>query len=108
MRILLSLYLSLFLSIVFAQDLSTDLPDAINKSFNKKFPRAENVNWELVDGNYKADFIYKEKQTYVEYNSEGNWVITITREDLKTVYTPVRNYLEEYYSKDKIILIEKA
>ncbi|MCF8368254.1 MAG: PepSY-like domain-containing protein [Bacteroidales bacterium] len=99
----------LFASSVFAQNENPrDVPEAVQKSFSRKFPRAENIQWDKVGDNYKADCFYKERGTYAEFTPEGEWVITITDLDLKTLYPPVQKYLDENFKKDKVIFAEKA
>ena len=80
----------------------------LNIQFSRKFPRAENVSWNKVDNNFKADCFYKDRSTYAEFTPEGEWVMTITDLDLKTLYPPVQRYLDENFKKDKVILAEQA
>jgi hypothetical protein len=85
-----------------------DVPEVVQKNFSKKFPRAENVSWDKVDNNYKADCFFKGRGTYAEYTPEGEWVQTVTDLDIKTLYPPVAKYLNENFKKDKVILAEQA
>jgi hypothetical protein len=86
----------------------SDIPETVQKSFNRKFPRAEDIAWEKVDTNYKADCFFNGRGTYAEFTPEGEWVMTITDLDLNTLYRPIQNYLDENFKRDKIIFAEEA
>jgi hypothetical protein len=98
--------LSLLLFSQSAADLN--IPDPVKKSFSRKFPRAEYVSWNKIEDNYKVDCYYKNRGTYAEFKEDGTLIITITDLDLKTLYPPIQKHLDENYSKDKVILAEKA
>jgi hypothetical protein len=85
-----------------------DVPEIVQKNFTKKFPRAENVSWDKVDNNYKADCFFRGRGTYAEYTPEGEWVQTVTDMDVKALYPPVEKYLIENFKKDKVVLAEQA
>ncbi len=109
MKIFALIFLFSFSITLIAQnESSSDVPEAVQKQFSRKFPRAENVSWDKVGENYKVDCFFKERNTYAEFLPTGEWVMTITDLDLKTLYTPVQKYLDENFNKDKIILAEKA
>ncbi len=90
------------------QPKDADVPAVVQKNFNKKFPRAENVSWDKVDGNYKVDCIFRGRISYAEFTPEGEWVQTVIDQDTKRLYPPIAKYINEHFKKDKIILAEKA
>lgn len=106
----LNILLILFFSVNLMGQTTKDpnVPDVVQKSFTRKFPRAEDISWDKVGDNYKVDCFYKDRGSYAEFSPDGSWIITITDLDLKTLYPPVQKYLDENFSKDKIILAEKA
>lgn len=100
----------IFLSgVLIAQsDLDPNVPEAVEKQFSRKFPRAENISWNQVEGNYKVDCFYRGRANYAEFTPEGEWVMTITDLDTKSLYPPIQRYLDENFKRDKVILAEKA
>lgn len=109
MKSLLSIFLSVIMLLSFGQaSFDKDVPDAVQKNFTKKFPRAENVSWDKVDNNYKADCFYKGRVTYAEFSPEGIWIQTVTDVDVKSIYPPIEKYLNENFKKDKVVLIEQS
>ncbi|MEZ5083595.1 MAG: PepSY-like domain-containing protein [Bacteroidales bacterium] len=94
---------------LFAQnEKPVDVPKDVISSFNRKFPRAENMQWDKVGDNYKVDCYYKGRGNYAEFTPQGEWVMTVTDLDLKTLYRPVQAYLDENFKKDEVIFAEKA
>ncbi|MCD4695392.1 MAG: PepSY-like domain-containing protein [Bacteroidales bacterium] len=109
MKIYSLTFLILFVGSVFAQNENhRDVPEAVLKSFSRKFPRAENIQWDKIGDNYKADCFFKDRGNYAEFTSEGEWVVTITDLDIKTLYPPIQKYLDENFNHDKVIFAEKA
>lgn len=109
MKIIYSLLLCVFTLSLYSQSAADlNIPAEVKKNFSKKFPRAENVSWNKVDDNYKVDCFFKYRATYAEFSEDGTLIITITDLDLKTLYPPIQKHLDQNYSKDKIILAEKA
>jgi hypothetical protein len=109
MKPILTSILILISGILIAQsDLDPNVPEAVEKQFSRKFPRAENVSWNEVEGNYKVDCFYRGRANYAEFTSEGEWVMTITDLDTKSLYPPIQRYLDENFKRDKVILAEKA
>lgn len=96
------------LSLFSQKTLDSEVPEIVQKNFNKKYPNAENVSWDKVDNNYKADCFYKDLITYAEFTPEGEWVQTIMEVDNRELFPPIEKYLDENYPKDKIIMAEKA
>lgn len=109
MKTLLTVILSFCLILVFGQvDNDLNVPEIVQKNFSKKFPRAENISWDKVDENYKVDCYYRERANYAEFSPDGTWIITITDLDIKELYPPIQRYLDENFSKDKVVMAEKA
>ena len=109
MRSFLSIFLSVIILTSFGQaSFDRDVPEVVQKNFNKKFPRAENVSWDKVNDNFKADCFFRGKGTYAEFTPEGEWVQTVTSMDPKALYPAVEKYLNENYKKDKVILAEQS
>jgi hypothetical protein len=109
MKPILTTVLIFISGILIAQsDLDPDVPEAVEKQFSRKFPRAENVYWNEVEGNYKVDCFYRGRANYAEFTPEGEWVMTITDLDTKSLYPPIQRYLDENFKRDKVILAEKA
>jgi len=109
MKIIYSLLLFVFSLSLFSQSAADlNIPEAVRKNFSRKFPRAENISWNKIDENYKVDCFFKYRATYAEFTNEGSLIITITDLDIKTLYPPIQKHLDENYSKDKVILAEKA
>lgn len=96
------------LSLFSQKIIDSEVPEVVQKNFNKKFPRAENVSWDKVDGNYKVDCFYKDLITYAEFKPEGEWVQTISEIDYGEMYPPVEKYIDENFPKDKIVIAEKV
>ena len=108
-KFIISTCISLMVFSAFAQmSNNKEIPDAVQKNFVKRFPRAENVSWDKVDNNYKADCFFRGRGTYAEFTPEGEWVQTVTEMDVKALYPPVEKYLSENYKKDKIVLAEQS
>lgn len=109
MKIIYTLLLFVFSLTVFSQSASDlNIPEEVKKNFSRRFPRAENISWNKIDENYKVDCFFKTRATYAEFTKEGSLIITITDLDIKTLYPPIQKHLDENYSKDKVILAEKA
>jgi hypothetical protein len=86
----------------------SDVPEVVEKSFKRKFPNAQNVSWDKVEGNYKADCYFRNRATYAEFTPEGEWVLTVTSRDPKTLSRPIQDYLAANFAKDKILFAEEA
>lgn len=108
MRWLLILIFSGCFSLFGQITMDRGVPEIVQKNFSRKFPGAENVSWDKVDSNFKADCFYRDRGTYAEYTPEGEWVMTITDLDLKTLYRPIENYLDENFKGDKVLFAEEA
>lgn len=109
MKSIISAILFVLTFSLFAQSQSDEsVPEVVRKNFSKKFPRAENVSWQEVDNNYKADCFFRGRGTYAEYTAEGEWVQTVTDMDVKNLYPPIERYINENFKKDKIVFVEKA
>jgi hypothetical protein len=109
MKLIFPFALLLLTLSITAQNLSEqDVPEVVQKSFSRKFPRAENVSWNQVGENYKVDCFYRGRANYGEFTPEGEWVVTVTDLDTKTLYAPIQRYLDENFKRDKVILAEKA
>jgi len=85
-----------------------DIPEEVEKNFNRRFPNAQNVSWDKVDGNYKADCFFRNRATYAEFTPDGEWVTTVTDRDIRTLSRPILNYLDANFKKDKILFAEEA
>lgn len=87
---------------------NVNVPDNVVKSFNKRFPMAKDVSWDKVDTTYKADFYYKERLSYAEFDIRGEWVKTIIDQDIYDLYPPVERYISENFGKYKLLFVEKV
>ena len=109
MKYLVILFSFVFTITIFAQEqYDSNVPEAVQKNFSKKYPRADNVSWDKVENNYKADFYIKGWNNYAEFTSEGEWVQTIAEVDPRDLYPPIEKYLDENFPKDEIVIVEKA
>jgi hypothetical protein len=88
--------------------LTVDIPPAIAKKFNSRFSNAKDVKWETNEGNWKANFTYRENPTVAEYNDSAQWIMTIVELDVKNIYAPVQRTLDKEYSDYKVTFAEKA
>lgn len=106
---LLSLFtVFLCLSAIAQNSQESDIPQVVEKSFNRKFPNAQNVSWDKIDGNYKADCFFRNRATYAKFTPDGEWVITVTDRDPRTLSKPILNYLDANFKKDKILFAEET
>ena len=54
---------------------STDIPEDVLSSFNSNFPDVKNVEWELENKTYEAEFMQNDKEMSASLNESGEWVI---------------------------------
>lgn len=88
--------------------LTVDIPPTVAKKFNSRFSSAKNVTWETQEGNWVANFTYRDNPTYTEYTDSAQWVMTIVELDTKNIYAPVQRALDKDYTNYRVTYAEKA
>lgn len=88
--------------------LTAEIPPTIAKKFNSRFARAEDAAWEKGEGEWVADFYYRDLPTKAIYTDSAQWVMTVVDLDIKNLYAPVQRYIDENYQEYKIIAAKKA
>ena len=61
-------------STLFAQD----VPSSVMKAFESKFPKAEETEWDMNDGNYEANFYDNNLSKTARFSEKGTYVETRT------------------------------
>ena len=75
----------------------------VKKSFILKFPNAKRVLWYQIDiFKWRVNFTLKEKKHSALFDSEGNWMETITLIPLNKIPKALQLTFEEIYSKDDL------
>jgi uncharacterized membrane protein YkoI len=70
-KTLLLLALFAFAQTTFAQ--ASKVPEAAKMAFAKAYPNADDVEWELEDGNFEVEFeLSEDKEMSVVYDASGN------------------------------------
>lgn len=88
--------------------LTVDIPKAVAKKFNSRFSGAKSVTWETSEGNWVADFTYREYSTSTEFTDSAQWVMTIVELDTKQIYAPIQRFLNKDYPDYRVTYGEKA
>lgn len=88
--------------------LTVDIPPLVAKKFKGRFASAKDVTWETKEGNWVARFYYREMPTTAEFTDSAQWVITISKMDVKNIYAPVQRNLDQNYPDYKVTYAEKA
>jgi hypothetical protein len=80
------------------------------KSFNLKFPKAKHILWQQLDVfKWHVNFTFKEEKFSALFNSEGDWMETITLIPINKVPEALQLTFEEKYNRDdlqKVFYIE--
>ncbi|MCD4663951.1 MAG: PepSY-like domain-containing protein, partial [Bacteroidales bacterium] len=88
--------------------LTVDIPKEVAKKFKSRFSGAQDVTWETSEGNWWADFIYRDLPTSAEFTDSAQWVSTIVELDTKDLYAPIQRFLDNQYSDYKVMYAEKT
>lgn len=93
----LLLLMVIFLAPVRAQS----VPENVKTASAKKFPGMIEVEWEVANGIYLADFSHEEQYKTAKFDQNGNWLETrtyIEEDDLPaSIITTVGNKYEDAY-----------
>lgn len=69
-KIMLFVALFAFVQTAFAQ--ASKVPEAVKMAFSKAYPNADDVEWELEDGNFEVEFeLTDDKEMSVLYDATG-------------------------------------
>ncbi len=75
-------------------------PEKIKAAFDQKYPDAEDVEWEMENGKWEAEFEVDEKEMEALFDQNGNWLETETEmedEDLPaTVNETLKSQFKDY------------
>ncbi len=88
--------------------LTVDIPQNVAKKFKSRFSNADGVKWETHEGNWLANFTYRDLPTSAEFTDSAEWVMTIVKTDIKNLYAPIQRYLDSEYKDYKVMYAEKA
>jgi hypothetical protein len=80
----------------------------VAKKFNSRFASAKDVKWGTKEGNWEAQFIYREQPTTAEFSDSAQWIMTVVVLDVKNIYAPVQRTLDKEYPDYKVMYAEKA
>ncbi len=61
-----------------AQAQDVNVTTSVKKAFETKFAGADDVDWDLDEGNYTAYFIFKDNYTTATFTKAGEWKETTT------------------------------
>ena len=66
--------LTLIISASYASNTDRHIPASVTSTFTADFSHANNVNWELFNGYYKASFVEHGTTLYAFYTPEGEFM----------------------------------
>ena len=73
------------------------------KAFDLKFPNAKHILWFQVDVfKWQVNFTLNKEKKSAMYNSDGNWLETITLMHLNKIPVVLQLTFEEKYNKDNL------
>lgn len=80
-----------------------DTNPVVIKSFNRKFPKAKNILWQQIDVfKWHVNFTLKDDKYSALFNSEGDWMETITLIPINKVPEALQLTFEEKYNRDDL------
>ncbi len=100
--LVLSALLALAPAAAFAAASKTKPPQAVLQAFQKAYPNAEDVDWEMEDGMYEAEFEQGDKEQSATFTATGQLIETETEIAVSELPAAVREYLAANYKGKKI------
>lgn len=92
----------LALALPFAAFAKTTPPQAVLQAFQKAFPNAEDVDWELENGQYEAAFEQAEVEQSATFSPAGQLLETETEIAVSALPAAVRDYVAAHFKGKKI------
>ena len=77
-------------------------PQAVLQAFQKAFPNAQDVDWELEDGQYEAEFELGNTEQSATFSATGQLLETETEIAVSELPAPIRDYVAANYKGKKI------
>ena len=81
--------------------------EKVKKSFSEQFGNPDDVEWELEDGKWEAEFEYDGKEYEVVYDENANWIKTEYEMTEDELTQNMKDILAQDYSKYEVLEIEK-
>lgn len=78
------------------------VPDQARTSFEKQYPGVDKVRWTVENGNYEAEFTFKEVETSVLLDPTGKVLETEQEIDPGSLPDSIKNYISEHYPEKNI------
>lgn len=77
-----------------------NIPEAVQNTFYTRYPKATHVKWEREGNMYEVDFIMESEQYEAYIQTNGTWVRTEKRINLRTATLPqpIKDYLAANYA----------
>ncbi len=100
----LSVVIVLFvLAVPYAQAQKLVVPEVVKAKVKALYPKANDVDWELEDGNYEAEIEQKgSSDVSVVLNAQGSVLETETEIKVSELPTAVRTYIAQQLGNKKI------
>ena len=96
---LMSLLTIVWFSSAIAQEVnSKKIPEKVSAAFAKNYANANDVEWQMEDGNYEAHFSYSNKHLSVQFNDKGEFVQKETYLKVSELPKAVQDYLAKHYA----------
>lgn len=84
------------------------VPDAVKNAFSSKFPNAANVKWGKENAKeFEADFKINNVTMSANFDSNGSWVETETKINVRDLPAAVTNSINTKYSGNSIVGADK-
>lgn len=94
--------MSLILKRLFGQK-KTNVSPLVLRSFKSKFPAASHILWQQIDAiKWHANFNLKKEKCTALFNSEGQWLETVTLIPLHKIPEQIKLTLDEKNNKDEL------
>jgi hypothetical protein len=87
---------------------AADVPAAVTKKFNTLYPMAKDVEWEMEDANYEAEFDVNKMETKVFFNAAGDVIKTKTEINSADLPEEARTYLKNHPGKKIKKMLKKT
>ncbi|MEO6902209.1 MAG: PepSY-like domain-containing protein [Bacteroidia bacterium] len=98
-NILIVAFALLFIVNAKAQKVSSDnVPVAVKEALKKTYPIVEKLEWELDEENYQADFLLNNREKFVKYDNQGNWIQTESPITMISLPKAVRKSINKKYN----------
>lgn len=85
-----------------AANAKTTPPEAVLQAFQKTFPNADDVDWEMENGHYEAEFEQGEVEQSATFSASGQLLETETEIAVSELPAAARDYVAAHYRGKKI------